>query len=53
LPTADGEPDLDEAQAAASRGLSERRARQWMKLTNRNLGGLTPAEAVTAGKGER
>jgi hypothetical protein len=24
-----------------------------MRLTNRNLGGLTPAEAVTAGKGER
>ena len=49
--TAHGDPDLAEVQAAAGRGLSTEGARRWMTLPNRDLDGLTPADAVTAGRG--
>jgi hypothetical protein len=49
--TASGVPDLAEVRAAAGRGLSAEGARRWMTLPNRDLDGLTPTEAVTAGRG--
>ena len=49
--TANGVPALAEVQEAAGRGLSAEGARRWMALPNRDLDGLTPTEAVNAGRG--
>ena len=46
-----GVPEGAEVEAAAGRGLTTEGARRWMALPNRDLDGLTPTEAVTAGRG--